>query len=301
MDQYRRKSGRSQTSGKDPASRRGRVALIIGLLVLISALGLVVVRGSSDAPAEARRSSPAREADRTASGWAARAEVPWEREWASYSCEDPSRVTRVRSPKLSGLWSYRLQLRDGDTSFGERCELGQGNPTRSGFPLFTEGQERWISFAVFLPSAYPMPVKQWNVFAQVKGLGPGGPPLALEARQGRFALANATDAVQANDISRFLWTGPARRHRWTRFTLHVKFSPDRAVGFVELFGGPAPGTQRRLMRRVRTHTMKRDATGKAIPSHSRIGPYRDPGVPGTANLYFDDYVVSSSPPPGIEP
>ncbi len=273
---------------------RGAMALVLGMVVLAGALGSLL-RSTTSTPADAQ-SQPAMSAQSTPKmEWSARAEVPWRREWASSSCASDTRIKRARSPRLTGRWSYRLEVRDGDDSYGERCELGQGNPTRPDFPLFAEGQERWISLAVFLPRSYPMP-DNWNIFAQLKGLGSGGPPLALEARRGRFALAASTDSVQENVRTRRLWSGPAVRGRWTRFTLHVKFSPDPAVGFVELFAGPGSGRQRQLLRKVSTYTMKRDSTGIAVPSHSRIGPYRDPQISGTARLYFDDYVVSRSAP-----
>ena len=40
--------------------------------------------------------------------------------------------------------------------------------------------------------------------------------------------------------------------------------------------------------------MKIDQTGTPIPSHSRIGIYRDPLSLGTANLYYDGYTVATT-------
>src|SRR4051794_15485644 len=79
------------------------------------------------------------------------AERPLARDWASYSCQNASRVQKVRSPVAQGRRAYRLEVRDGDDSFGERCEIGMGNPGRTGFPLFHAGDERWISFQMYLP------------------------------------------------------------------------------------------------------------------------------------------------------
>src|SRR4051794_40947241 len=78
------------------------------------------------------------------------------KEWANYSCQDRSRVKRVASPAAEGKRAYKLAIRDGDDSYGERCEIGMGNPGRPGFPLFDEGDERWISFQVYLPDDYPI-------------------------------------------------------------------------------------------------------------------------------------------------
>src|SRR5919199_5906471 len=69
----------------------------------------------------------------------ATAERPWNQEWASWSCADSSRFAEVTSPVAHGQKAYKLTVQDGDNSWGERCELGAGNPARSPFPLFHEG------------------------------------------------------------------------------------------------------------------------------------------------------------------
>ncbi len=220
---------------------------------------------------------------------AAGAERPWSSDWASFSCESPDRIRAIRSPVARGARAYSFEVRDGDDSFGERCELGQGNPTRAGFPLFQEGDERWISWSVYLPSDFPLDTSRWNVLNQWKQLGALGVPiLSMEAKNGRFHLINDANGTQ--------WSGPAARQRWASFTLHVKFSPDRSVGFVELYGDPDGKGRRLLLRKKHTNTMKRDGSGRTVPSHARIGIYRDPRIQGTAHAYFDDYVISATPP-----
>ena len=108
------------------------------------------------------------------------AEHPWNQEWASWSCADASRVQEVSSPAVQGRKAYELTVHDGDNAWGERCELGHGNPGRSGFPLFQNGDERWISFSVYLPDNYPINTPNWNVMFQIHQEGDGGcPPVAL--------------------------------------------------------------------------------------------------------------------------
>ena len=74
--------------------------------------------------------------------WTANAELPWNQEWANYSCQDGSRVKETGSVVAQGGQAYEIEVRDGDDAYGERCELGQGNPTRAGFPLYHPGDER---------------------------------------------------------------------------------------------------------------------------------------------------------------
>src|SRR4051794_38620992 len=78
------------------------------------------------------------------------AERPLAEEWANYSCQNASRVHQVDSPVAQGRRAYQLEVKDGDYVWGERCEIGMGNPSRNGFPIFHGGDERWISFQVYV-------------------------------------------------------------------------------------------------------------------------------------------------------
>lgn len=225
--------------------------------------------------------------------WSADAERQWTGEWAGYACQSSSRIVRVASPSSQLDSAYRFEVRDGDDNYGERCEVGQGNPTRSGFPLFEEGEERWISFQVYLPDDYPIDAQSWNVIHQLKQLGDiGTPALSMEVQRGRFYLMNSTHNGESC-CTAVRWSGSARRNHWVRFSMRVKFSPDRYVGFVELYGDLDGDGEKLLMPRIHTQTMKRDSAGRGIPSHSRIGMYRDSGISGTAHIYFDGYTVAA--------
>lgn len=224
--------------------------------------------------------------------WSATAEKPWNQEWANYSCQDGSRVQEVTSPTAEGQRAYRIELRDGDNSYGERCELGMGNPTRNGFPLFQAGDERWISFQVYLPDDYPIDARSWNVFYQQKQLGSMGTPvISMEVQRGRFILMNANNnGVSGDTVEK--WSGPATRNRWIRFTVHTKFSPDPTVGSIELYGDLDGQGMKLLMPEIHTWTMKQDG-GIPVPVHARIGMYRDPSIQGTSHILFDGYTIAT--------
>jgi hypothetical protein len=226
--------------------------------------------------------------------WASDAERAWNQEWANYSCQDASRVKQVSSPVAQGQKAYEIEVRDGDDSFGERCELGQGNPTRNGFPLFHAGDERWISFQVYLPDDYPIDAPRWNVFFQLKQLGSmGTPAVSMEVVKGQFVLNNSdNNTVSGTTVKK--WTGPATRNRWVKFTVHTKFSPDENTGFVELFGDIDGQGQKLLMPKKNMHTMKQDAAGVPVDGQARIGMYRDPSIQGTSHIFFDGYTIATS-------
>jgi hypothetical protein len=207
-------------------------------------------------------------------------------------------VKRVGEPAAQGRFAYAITVAHGDDCDGERAELGDGNPTRAGFEdrLFHEGDERWISFQVRLGDNFDVKVDTWRVIMQLHQPGGelGPPPLALQVTNGDFVLYKGDANVESGSTIP-MWEAPARTGRWVRFSLHVKFSADPRVGFVELWGNPGGGSVVPLLARTPTYTMKKDAGGVAVPLHARIGIYRNPGGGfGTETAYFDGFTVATS-------
>ena len=245
--------------------------------------------------------------------WKADAERSASAEWASSRAEPPGpapcpgstspdratpKIRRVTSPVAQGRYAYAITVSPGDDCSGERAELGQGNPSRQGFEdrVFRDGDERWISFQVRLGSDFDPGVDTWRVIAQFHEPGGdyGPPSLSLNVEDGDFVLYHADKNVPSEDTVE-LWHAHAVKDRWVRFTLHVKFSPDPHTGFIELFGNPAGGPVRQLLRRKPTFTMRKAADGHGAPLHARIGIYRNPhGHFGTETVYFDGYTVATS-------
>jgi hypothetical protein len=214
-------------------------------------------------------------------------------DWANYSCQDRSRVQQVTSPVAQGKHAYQLEVRPGDNSYGRRCEIGMGNPSKAGFPTFQSGDERWISFQVYLPDDYPIDTHMWNVMFQIHQQGDGGcPPIALSVQDGQFKMFNSARNTYVLD-TRELWSAPAQRNHWAKFTLHIKNSPDPKVGFVELFGDLDGNGEKRLMDKTYTHTMTKDSSGAAMVNHARVGIYRNPQIPGTAHILFDGFTIAT--------
>jgi hypothetical protein len=221
------------------------------------------------------------------------AEHPWNQEWASWSCADASHVQEVSSPAIQGRKAYELTVHDGDNAYGERCELGNGNPGRSGFPLFQNGDERWISFSVYLPDNYPINTPNWNVMFQIHQEGDGGcPPVALDVENGQFKLYNSARRTYVTDTVE-KWHAPAHLNQWTKFTIHLKNSPDDNTGFVELYSDLGGQGMEQVMPRTYMHTMTARADGSAMINHARIGIYRNPAIQGTTSIYFDGFTIAT--------
>jgi hypothetical protein len=221
------------------------------------------------------------------------AEQPWNQEWANWSCADASRVKQVEAPAAQGSRAYEIEVRDGDNAFGERCELGMGNPGRNGFPVSREGDEEWISWQVYLPDDYPVETRDWNLLFQIHQQGDGGcPPIAMGVSRGELRLYNSARNTYVLD-TREMWHAPVQRNRWVKLMLHVKHSPDPAVGFVELYGDLDGQGLKPLMERANTHTMTLDSKGAAMTNHSRVGIYRNPRIEGTAHILFDGFTIAT--------
>ncbi|MEA2411511.1 MAG: hypothetical protein QOC77_2072 [Thermoleophilaceae bacterium] len=221
------------------------------------------------------------------------AERPISQDWASTSCASDSRVKQVTSPVAQGKRAYDVSLKDGDYSFGERCEIGMGNYWRPGFPLFHEGDERWISFQVYIPDQYPIDTKNWNVFFQIHQEGDGGcPPLALHIENGQYKLFNTVRNTYVLQTYQ-MWSAPAQANHWAKFTLHMMNSTSDSKGFIEMFGDLDGTGMKRLMDKTYTHTMTKYSNGKPMTNHARVGIYRDPAIRGDAHILFDGFTIAT--------
>src|SRR4051794_692534 len=247
------------------------------LIAVIAVLGTVLVQattafGAIEASADAER--------------------PLTQEWANSSCQDASRVKQVDTGAAQGKRAYELEIRDGDNSYGERCEIGMGNPGKPGFPLFREGDERWISFQVYLPDDYPVDTPDWNLFFQIHQQGDGGcPPISLGIEDGQMKLFKSARNTYVLD-TREMWAAPVQRGRWMKLTLHIKNSADPSVGFVELFGDLDGTGVKTLIPRTATHTMTLTSTGASMINHARVGIYRNPRISGTAHILLHGCTIS---------
>ncbi|HEX6391217.1 MAG TPA: heparin lyase I family protein [Solirubrobacteraceae bacterium] len=260
--------------------------------------------------------------------WKADASAPLAQEWASLNT--PGFCNGSVTKSGLGTAPYIVQRPDGPGGRGAyhfmsdstavcpgdsvRSELGQGNPTKSGSPsrLFNEGLDAWISFQVYLPDDLSITPRTtdgsepWQLIAQWKQLGSlGTPTLAMHVEKGKIGLFQsdtndgasrvATPMTDANGVDSEV---PAVRNRWLRFTLHVVFSPSAAKGLVEWYGDLDGNGVRRLWPTSpaphRTYTMKVGADGETVPSHARIGIYRNKLIAGVSHLAIAGYTVATN-------
>jgi hypothetical protein len=225
--------------------------------------------------------------------WTAGAEKPLLQEWANYSCQDASRITRVTLPSAQGRYAYRVNLHDGDNSFGERCEMAMGSPTRDGFPVFSSGEESWIGYQVYIPANFPSEGDKYNEITQFKQVNDlCAPALSMHVEQDRLLLFHSADN-RGSCGGRSVWSAPMSYDHWVKLLYHVKWSSDPSVGFVELYGDIDGSGMKLLMARTSMFTMKMDSSDRTQPVDARLGIYRDSSIAGDATAYFDGFTIAT--------
>lgn len=244
--------------------------------------------------------------------WRADAERPLNQEWAEYGTathcavtsdhvfSDPA-VFRESSVVAQGSHAYEFVIKNGDNCYGARTEIGQALPERAHFSvsrLFYQGDDRWFSFQVRLGGDFPVHTPHWNVIAQWKQLAATSvvpyPMVALQVYSGAFYLEHAIGTATSGSTTVGKRLANAITKQWVKMSVHIKFSTNPTVGFVEVYGDPNSRGVRLLMRRTHFATLATDAGGNPVPSNSRIGIYRDSTIPGMAHLYFDGYTVATT-------
>jgi hypothetical protein len=203
---------------------------------------------------------------------------------------------------VQGTSAYQSLLKWGDNcGGGERAEWAQGNPPNSGTTVYSkqfgEGDDNYTSFQVYLTPGMNVDSDNWKAIAQWhQAESLGTPVLALDVANGVMKLDHSSGQgdVQSNDDPP-MWQAPVSTGRWMKFTLHVKWSADPAVGLVELWGNPAGGSMVQLVPPTHMFTLKRlNGTGGAVPTHARIGLYRQSEVFGDESALYDGYTVATT-------
>jgi hypothetical protein len=161
----------------------------------------------------------------------ARAEVIWRgdfetsdlSQWTKSQLVAPDRMQVVDSPVRQGKHALRVEVRQGDdpiNASGDRAELVG--------PTETEGNDRYYAWSTQWATDYPS-VATWQAFTQWHHTGnTGTPPLEMYVNGESMHLA-----IRADES--VVWTHPLERGAWHDFILHVKWSSDPGVGFVELW------------------------------------------------------------------
>lgn len=223
--------------------------------------------------------------------------------WGRNYCANDSRVqqittggdthrTALGAPQGDSAFR-RLNVFDGDDSFGERCELGWDDIS-SPTAFYRPGDHRITEISIRLPSNFPLGAFTWQAVMQMKEVpnaNQGTPVLELDAYGGRWRLRQSLSRYSADD-SRELWSAPAQLNFWTRFIFDVRYAANKKKGYirvgVDLNGDGDVADPGELSPGFHTYTLKLNppggppngvGVGHAIPSHLRAGLYHNESIP----------------------
>lgn len=100
---------------------------------------------------------------------------------------------------------------------------------------FVEGDEYWFGDTFTLPATFPTAETSWQVLTQWKNADTGSPPLEIKVGKGTVILDGGYGYPGGPAGSKY-WTttlGPAATVTPTNLVLHVKFSSNPSVGYVD--------------------------------------------------------------------
>ncbi len=172
-------------------------------------------------------------------------------EWSAASAQNSTRYGTTTSPAFKGSRSGFCRVQDGDNSYGERCEITQGNTSSSNLNtarLYNAGEELWIMHAFLIPDQFAFcgtscPFDyDGGLITQEKQLGSCGTPvLGIVSRNMptigiTIEQRNSAETDCGNATMKSLWrVSGLQRNRWIKVARKIKFSIDPKVGFVETY------------------------------------------------------------------
>jgi hypothetical protein len=204
-------------------------------------------------------------------------------QYSSAHMVSADRMQVVTSPVAEGRYALKVTVKQGDDpidSSGNRNELVYLTNEAA-------GSEYYYRWKVMFPADYPS-VRTWQLFTQWHHDGCcGSPPVEfyVYGDELRLRLTNGAD----------VWTAPLVRGVWHELIFHVKWSPDPAVGFVELWHN-----------RERALPKRSAATMYAgTKNYLKLGLYRNDTISQVGVVYHDGFIQATqladvlppSPPP----
>jgi hypothetical protein len=212
-------------------------------------------------------------------------------EWeTNQSC--PWGVTVVTSPVRSGQHAAKFTVSDSDTN--AKCpHVPTGNPraqlvSRS---LFHDGDNCYIGFSTFFPEDFPSTVDWFQVLEIYGPPFSGSPTMEFDVVGNRLAFSR--DKTHNYDNP---WTSSlpiTKGTDWEDLVIHVNFSTDPSVGFVEIWSNGHKQTFKNGTQRLHYETLVPGVNWQERGYNSVfIGQYRSANAQlGAVTLYQDDVRV----------
>ena len=200
----------------------------------------------------------------------------------------------VKDGGLGHPTATRFELRDGDVppfGGGERVEVSVASWHASRGGMVAEGDERWYQFSMKFESDFQNPrhgPESWLMVMQWIPTSAEPPRLTIQVTQDNFLeLGGAFETVPYRRK-----IAPIRPGEWVDYVVHVKFSKDPNVGWVEAYENGEL-----VVERHNRATLSPSGVGSLL----KEGIYRDAESSGTQVVWHDGMIVSegATPPPAL--
>ena len=186
-----------------------------------------------------------------------------------------SHLTIVSSPVRQGTSALRVELHQQDfASNGNRDELVRNDAD-------TEGMDRYYAWSTMFDASYPSENK-WQVFTQWHHSGCcGSPPLEFDV-QGETISLDRNPPNNSGTVA--IWSAPLVRGVWHDFAMHVIWSSNPDLGFIELW-----------------YDGQKVIDGKAVQTlfpgmvnYLKQGLYRDSTISAVGIVYHDGMTMGTT-------
>lgn len=207
-------------------------------------------------------------------------------QWSRAQSVAADRLQIVSDVTREGSKALKVTVRQGDNPIA-----ASGN--RNEVLYLTEeaqGSEYYYKWSTLFPENYPI-ANTWQLFAQWHQEGCcGSPPLEF------YVVGQELHLRAGGSEGKIIWTGPLVRGQWNDFVLHVKWSSDPRVGFVELY---------RNGELVAPKTYAATQFG-GERNYLKLGLYRDNSISQVGVVYHDGFAMGTTledvmPPPPAAP
>ena len=169
-------------------------------------------------------------------GWRGDFETGNFSQWTNgVQAKDASRIRIDSSLTRQGRYAGRFEVRSGDNNVagsgsGERSEVLVTTSLTDGY----EGREAYWAWSTYFPQTFDSPSGGWNAFTQFHHSGSTGQvnvhfAVNDKTRIGLRVLGGDPSSPVRKDFT----LASLERGRWYDFVLHVKWSSNPSVGFVE--------------------------------------------------------------------
>ncbi|MCY1044441.1 polysaccharide lyase [Corallococcus sp. bb12-1] len=195
-------------------------------------------------------------------------------QWTRSQTVASSRLQVVTDMVRDGKYALKAVVKQGDdpiNASGNRNEL-----------LYltheTQGKEYFYKWSTLFPKNYPVH-DSWQVITQWHQESCcGSPPLEFFVRGDKINLRVGGNTTPV------LWQTTLDQGNWHDFVLHVKWSSDKKVGFVELYHNGKLALPK---------TYGANQFGKEL-NYLKMGLYRDDAIKPEGTIYHDGFTMASA-------